>query len=190
VASHNRGQNPQGRLTNWQRAQLDRLAGLNPESITKGLNMADPLSERVRRYVLETGGGLADVARATGLPKSTLNPWLKGERHITTSTFDRICEVYGVEPIRMSGDPSDDVLTAKQLGGLEESERVRLETELAEARQTIQKHQRVSFHVSEFIEAAKAANATVALENTPVPVGANLTEASFDIVRPQKKGAK
>lgn len=190
MASHNRGQNPQGRVTNWQRAKLYGLAGLNPESITKGLNMADTLSERVRRYVLETGGGLADVARATGLQKSTLNPWLKGERQINTSTFDKICKVYGIEPLRMSGDPSDDVPTAKQLGELEESERVRLETELAEARQTIQKHQRVSFHVSEFIEAAKAANATVAFENTTVPAGANLTEASFDVVRPQKKGAK
>lgn len=153
--------------------------------------MADPLSERVRRYVLETGGGLAKVTKDTGLPKTTLGPWLKGDKkHISTSTFDRICEVYGIEPIRMSGEPSDDVPTANQLGGLEDSERVRLETELAEARRTIQEQQRASLHVSELMDAANAVNATVAFRNTPVSAGANLTDVTLAPIRPQKKGAK
>ena len=54
------------------------------------------LSERVRLYVLEQSGGVVGAHKATGVPKTTLGPWLKGEKGITSPVVDRICEAYRI----------------------------------------------------------------------------------------------
>lgn len=72
-----------------------------------------PLSERVRRYVLEKSGGLAEIARKTGLPKTTLNPWLLGQKGITTGVLDKICEAYEIVPFRIDGTNSEHVPTVQ-----------------------------------------------------------------------------
>lgn len=141
MARNDGGADPEGRrVTNYQSALLDRLAGLDPHEVEKGLNMSeamspDPLSERVRKYVVEVSGGLAEVHRRTGLPKMTLSGWLRGEKHITTGNFDRICEAYGIEVFRWLGEPSENVPSAVQLGELGETERAKIEVLLAEHKQ-------------------------------------------------------
>ena len=58
------------------------------------------LSERVRLYVLEQSGGVVGAHKATGVPKTTLGPWLKGEKGLTSPVFDRICEAYRINATR------------------------------------------------------------------------------------------
>lgn len=67
------------------------------------------LSERIRLYVLEKSGGLAEIARVTGIPKTTLNPWLLGQKGITTSVLDRVCQAYQIVPFIIDGGPSEHV---------------------------------------------------------------------------------
>lgn len=98
-------------------------------------NGHDSLSERVRRYVLATSKTLAEVHRVTGIGKSTLNPWLKGERTITTGIFDRICEAYKISPVRLYGgqESNSDVPTLQELSTFNEGEKSKLTTELHQA---------------------------------------------------------
>ncbi len=56
-------------------------------------------TERVRRYVLEVSGSLAEVSRMTGIPKTTLGGWLSGKKDLTTGVFDKVCEAYCIYPI-------------------------------------------------------------------------------------------
>ncbi len=58
------------------------------------------LSERVRLYVLEQSGNATEVFKVTGVAKTTLGAWLKGEKALTTPVFDRICQAYGIVPTR------------------------------------------------------------------------------------------
>ena len=67
------------------------------ESQEPGLN----LTERVKRYVLEKSKTLAEIHKVTGIPRTTLGGWLKGEKSITTTVFDRICQAYEISPVRL-----------------------------------------------------------------------------------------
>ena len=58
------------------------------------------LSERVRLYVLERSGNATEIFKVTGVAKTTLGAWLKGEKALTTPVFDRICQAYGIVPTR------------------------------------------------------------------------------------------
>lgn len=59
------------------------------------------LSERVRLYVLERSGNATEIFKVTGVAKTTLGAWLKGEKALTTPVFDRICQAYGIVPTRL-----------------------------------------------------------------------------------------
>lgn len=173
MARNASGADPEGRrLTKDQAALLNRLAAMDPHVIERGLNLIeatnpDPLSERVRKYVVKTSGGLAEVHRRTGIPKTTLGGWIKGEKDITTSNFDRICEAYGIEPVRMTGEPSEDVPTAAQLGGeLSDSDRIRLETELAQAKERLEQASRKSVEIGSLLRSAEAANSSLGIHPT------------------------
>jgi transcriptional regulator with XRE-family HTH domain len=67
------------------------------ESQEPGLN----LTERVKRYVLEKSKTLAEIHKVTGIPRTTLGGWLKGEKSITTTVFDKICQAYEISPVRL-----------------------------------------------------------------------------------------
>lgn len=102
------------------------------ESQEPGLN----LTERVRRYILEKSKTLAEIHKVTGVPKTTLGAWLKGEKSITTTVFDKICQAYEISPIRLSGqNASKDVPTVQELATFNEGEKVRLLLELHQATQ-------------------------------------------------------
>lgn len=58
------------------------------------------LSERVRLYVLEQSGNATEIFKVSGVAKTTLGAWLKGEKALTTPVFDRICQAYGIVPTR------------------------------------------------------------------------------------------
>jgi len=58
------------------------------------------LSERVRLYVLEQSGNATEIFKVTGVAKTTLGPWIRGEKALTTPVFDRICQAYGIVPTR------------------------------------------------------------------------------------------
>jgi transcriptional regulator with XRE-family HTH domain len=67
------------------------------ESQEPGLN----LTERVKRYVVEKSKTLAEIHKVTGVPRTTLGGWLKGEKSITTTVFDKICQAYEISPVRL-----------------------------------------------------------------------------------------
>lgn len=188
MARNDSGEDPEGRrVTNYQAALLERLAGLDPHEVERGLNMSeamdpDPLSERVRKYVLETSGGLAEVHRRTGLPKMTLSGWLRGEKHITTGNFDAICKAYGIEPVRLlDADPSDHVPAASQLSELSDSDRIRLEAEAAKARaQAKQAESRTRVIVAEGLKIA-AANVTHAVDDSQEALSSAITKGLTDV---------
>jgi hypothetical protein len=58
------------------------------------------LSERVRLYVLERSGNATEIFKVTGVAKTTIGPWIRGEKALTTPVFDRICQAYGIVPTR------------------------------------------------------------------------------------------
>lgn len=102
------------------------------ESQEPGLN----LTERVRRYILEKSKTLAEIHKVTGVPKTTLGAWLKGEKSITTTVFDKICQAYEISPVRLNGqDSSKDVPTVQELATFNEGEKVKLLLELQQAMQ-------------------------------------------------------
>ena len=201
MARNDGGADPEGRrITNYQSALLDRLAGLDPYELAEGMNMSeamspDPLSERVRKYVVEVSGGLAGVHRRTGLPKMTLSGWLRGEKHITTGNFDLICKAYGIEPVRLlDTDPSEHVPAASQLSELKESDRIRLEAEAAEARaQAKQAEARVRITLAEGLKVA-AANVTHASDDTEPTISSAITKGITSVkgsyVVTEKKGRR
>ena len=61
----------------------------------------DTVSKRVQRYVLEKSKTLAEIHKKTGVPRTTLRAWLKGEKSITTTVFDKICQAYKISPVRL-----------------------------------------------------------------------------------------
>jgi hypothetical protein len=85
------------------------------EHATEAVKDVVPLTERVRHYVMETSGSLAEVSRVTGIPKTTLGGWLSGKKDLTTGVFDKVCEAYGIFPVRVAGKPSAMVVTAATL---------------------------------------------------------------------------
>ena len=85
------------------------------EHATEAVKDAVPLTERVRLYVIEKSGSLAEVSRVTGIPKTTLGGWLSGKKDLTTGVFDKVCEAYGILPVRLFGKPSDNVVTVINL---------------------------------------------------------------------------
>lgn len=95
-----------------------------------------PLSERVRAYILEESGSLAEIARKTGIPKTTLNPWLLGKKSVTTNVLDRICEVYLISPIRLfDKSPSDDIPSLQELSEFKEGEKPAMVAAIYEAKE-------------------------------------------------------
>jgi transcriptional regulator with XRE-family HTH domain len=96
-----------------------------------GLN----LTERVKRYVLEKSKTLAEIHKVTGVPRTTLGGWLKGEKSLTTTVFDRICQAYEISPVRLYDMPESgmSVPTLKELSTFSEGEKPTLMAALHKA---------------------------------------------------------
>lgn len=111
------------------------------------------LSERVRRYVLEKSGSLTEIARITSLPKTTLNPWLLGQKGITTTVLDKICEAYAIYPVRLFGENSDNVPSACDFSPmLQEVSRASIVSETEAMRKLSEEHKREREKLNELVD--------------------------------------
>ena len=57
----------------------------------------EPVSEQLRRLIRERGESLAEIGRQTGVSHTVLSRFLRGERGLTTKSFDRLCAYLGLE---------------------------------------------------------------------------------------------
>lgn len=75
--------------------------GFPSQPVTLNPSMIHPqiaaLSDRIRELVASSGMTQAEIGRALGVGKSTVNKWVKGERTPTMQNLIELAELLGIE---------------------------------------------------------------------------------------------